>query len=155
MPAISIETVIAAPIEQCFDLARSIEAHVQTSRFTCERVVGPGRLTGLLEEGDTVTFEAVHLGVRQTLTARIVEMRRPVRFVDEQIRGAFAALRHVHEFSSINGATLMRDTITWKSPLGRVGRLADLFFLRRHLTSFLRRKQALLRELAEMTSNSR
>jgi ligand-binding SRPBCC domain-containing protein len=154
MRAISIETVIAAPIEECFDLARSIEAHVETSRFTSERVVEPGRLTGLLDEGDTVTFEAVHLGVRQTLTARVVEMRRPFRFVDEQIRGAFATLRHVHEFSSIHGATLMRDTITWKSPLGPAGRLADLLFLRRHLTSFLRRKQALLKELAETTAHT-
>jgi len=39
LPTISIETIIAAPIERCFDLARSVEAHVETSHFTDERVV--------------------------------------------------------------------------------------------------------------------
>jgi len=149
LPTISIETIIAAPIERCFDLARSVEAHVETSHFTDERVVAPGRLSGLLDLNDTISFEAVHLGIRQRLTARIVEMERPIRFVDEQVRGAFAALRHLHEFSAGAGGTLMRDTITWKSPLGPLGGFVDRLLLRRYLTSFLRRKQALLKKLAE------
>jgi ligand-binding SRPBCC domain-containing protein len=150
LPTISIETIIAAPIERCFDLARSVEAHVETSHFTDERVVAPGRLSGLLDLNDTITFEAVHLGIRQRLTVRIVEMERPIRFVDEQVRGAFAALRHLHEFSAASGGTLMRDTITWKSPLGPLGGFVDRLFLRRYLTFFLRRKQALLKKLAEL-----
>jgi ligand-binding SRPBCC domain-containing protein len=152
VPAVSIDTFIAAPLEECFDLARSVEAHIETSRFTEERVVEPGepgRLSGLLDLGDTITFEGVHLGVRQKLTARVTEMQRPFRFVDEQVRGAFAQLRHVHEFFSDHGVTHMRDTIVWKSPLGPLGRLADWLFLRRHLMMFLRRKQRLLKELAE------
>jgi ligand-binding SRPBCC domain-containing protein len=149
MPTISIETRIAAPLEACFDLARSVEAHVLTASFTAERVVEPGRLSGLLDLGDTITFEAVHLGIRQRLTGRIVELARPYRFVDEQVKGAFAALRHVHEFSAASGATLMRDTLLWRSPLGPLGQLADRLFLRRHLESFLRRKQLSLKALAE------
>lgn len=78
MTTVVIETRIAAPIERCFDLARDVDAHVRSSAATRERVVG-GRTTGLLELGDTVTFEGVHLGVRQRLTSRITEFDRPRR----------------------------------------------------------------------------
>jgi ligand-binding SRPBCC domain-containing protein len=149
VPTIILDTDIAAPRSLCFDLARSVETHVRTSRFTGERVVEPGRTAGYLVQGDTITFEAVHLGVRQRLTARVTELEPPVRFVDEQVRGAFASLRHVHEFFETEQGTLMRDTITWQSPLGPLGWLADRVVLRRYLLSFLRRKQQTLKALAE------
>ena len=149
MVKVIIETVIAAPPERCFDLARSIEAHCSTSAFTSEKAVLPGKLVGLLGPGDTVTFEGRHFGVKQRLTARITAFDPPSRFVDEQVRGAFAWLRHVHEFEAVDIGTLMRDTVEWKSPLGVLGRIADLVAVRPHLRSFLTRKQAALKELAE------
>lgn len=149
MPKVIIETLIAAPPERCFDLARSIEAHCSTSAFTSERAVLPGKLAGLLELGDTVTFEGRHLGVKQRLTARITAFDRPNRFIDEQVRGAFAWLRHIHEFEAAGIGTLMRDIVEWKSPLGVLGRIADLVAVRPHLRSFITRKQAALKELAE------
>lgn len=149
MPKLIVETWIAAPRYRCFDLARSIEAHVSTSAFTEERPVLPGKLEGLLELGDTVTFEGRHFGVRQRLTAQITALSPPVAFVDEQVKGAFAWLRHLHEFEEVDGGTLMRDTIEWKSPLGILGRVADFLAVRPHLRSFVTRKQQGLKMLAE------
>jgi ligand-binding SRPBCC domain-containing protein len=148
MPTIVVTTRIAAPVDRCFDLARDVDAHVRTSAGTGERVVA-GRMSGLLELGDTVTFEGVHLGVRQRLAARIAELDRPHRFVDEMTQGAFAAMRHVHEFTTEGGVTVMTDTITWRSPLGLLGRIADALVLRNHLRQFLLTKQAALKVLAE------
>lgn len=45
---------IHAPIERVFELARSIDAHVDSAAATQERVVG-GRTSGLIEEGETLT----------------------------------------------------------------------------------------------------
>ena len=84
----------------------------------------------------------------QRLTARITEMARPRMFVDEQVKGAFHTLRHLHEFERIASGTLMRDTITWRSPFGILGRIADPF-VGRHLRQFVTRKQEALRQLAE------
>jgi ligand-binding SRPBCC domain-containing protein len=151
MPMIVVETRIAAPIERCFDLARDVDAHAQTSDFTNERLVG-GRTSGLLQLGDTVTFEAVHLGLRRRLTARIVELDPPHRFVDEMMAGPFAQLRHVHEFRREAGHVLMIDTLAWRTPLGILGRLADLLFVERHLRAYLTRKQANLKAHAEAES---
>ncbi|HTE20056.1 MAG TPA: SRPBCC family protein [Armatimonadota bacterium] len=149
MPRIELHTRINAPIERCFDLARDVGAHCETAAFTRERVLPPGRTAGLLELGDEVIFEAVHLGVRRRLRARITEMERPTRFVDEMVEGDFQRLRHVHEFRREGDVTVMRDVIEWTSPLGLLGRLADRLFVERHLRWFLATKQAKLEGLAE------
>ena len=148
MPAIVVETRIAAPIERCFDLARDVETHLRTASFTRE-CVGGGRTSGLLGPGDIVTFEARHFGIRQRLTSKIVEFDRPHRFVDEMVQGPFASLRHVHEFIDDGDAVLMRDTLIWRSPLGFLGALADTFFVARHMRTFMVTKQSELRRCAE------
>src|SRR5438552_14827566 len=113
MTTIVVETRIAAPIEMCFDLARDVDAHLKTSSSTGERAVG-GKTSGLLELGDSVTFEGVHFGIRQRLTSKIVEYDRPNRFVDEMVEGPFASLRHTHEFVPDGTFVLMRDELTWR-----------------------------------------
>jgi ligand-binding SRPBCC domain-containing protein len=152
MTTIVVETRIVAPIELCFDLARDVEAHLKTSSSTGERVVG-GKTAGLLDLGDIVTFEAVHFGVRQRLTSKIVELNRPHRFVDEMVRGAFASLRHVHDFVIEGPFVLMRDTLIWRSPLGFLGVIADKLFVEEHMRAFMARKQAELKAYAERTTS--
>ena len=149
MGRLVIKTELRAPIERCFDLARDVEVHCRTAAFTSERAVPPGRTSGLLELGDTVTFEGRHFGLRLRLTARIVEMQRPVRFVDEAIGGPFERLRHVHEFHSRDDATEMIDMLEWEAPYGVLGRIADWLILDRHLGWFVRTKQGALKGLAE------
>jgi len=148
MPTIVIETEIDAPPERCFDLARDIGLHCRTTSKTKERVVA-GVTSGLIELGQSVTFEAVHFGVRQRLTSQIVEMEKPRIFVDEMTQGAFAAMRHVHEFETRGENTLMRDTVTWKSPLGVLGVIADGLFLKRYMARFIRERGKALKEIAE------
>ncbi len=149
MPILIVETHIRASQQRCFDLARDVSVHCSTVAFTQERALPPGVVEGLLFLGDLVIFEARHLGLRQRLHARIVRMEPPHLFADEMVRGAFESLHHLHEFFPQNGGTRMRDTLTWRSPLGLLGRLADALVLRRHLRRFLERKNAALKALAE------
>jgi ligand-binding SRPBCC domain-containing protein len=149
LTSIVIETPIDAPPEICFDLARDVLAHAESAAFSGERIVEPGRLEGLLELGDRITMEGRHFGIRQRFTARIIEVDRPRRFVDEMVSGAFKRLRHVHEFHPRDGGTLMRDLLEWEAPLGILGRIADFLFLRRHMQRFVRTKQQRLKEMIE------
>ena len=153
MTSVVVETRIAAPIELCFDLARDVDAHVSTSASTGERAVG-GKTSGLLDLGDVVTFEAVHFGLRHLLTSKIVELVRPRRFVDEMVSGAFASLRHVHEFAVDGSSVVMRDTLTWRSPLGVLGVLADRLFVERHMRAFIQKKQSELKAHAEQAAQA-
>lgn len=134
MARFHIETPIAAPIEVCFDLARDIEFHTRSMEGTGERAVA-GRTTGLIELGESVTWEARHLGVRQRLTSRITAFERPFHFRDEMTAGAFQSFIHDHRFEPRNGGTLMIDEIVFRSPFGPLGWLVDRLFL----TGYLRR----------------
>ena len=148
MPTIRIATSIDAPAERCFDLARDVGAHVRSTAGTGERAVG-GVTIGLLELGDEVTWEARHLGIRQRLTARISRFERPVLFEDVMIRGAFASLRHVHEFLPRDGGTTMIDTFTFTSPLGPVGAIVDRLFLAGYMRRLLVSRANELKRMAE------
>ncbi|MEZ4522682.1 MAG: hypothetical protein R3A46_13700 [Thermomicrobiales bacterium] len=63
MGRINITTWIDASPETCFDLSRSVEAHIQSTPGTAERAIS-GVRTGLLGNGYRVTREAVHFGCR-------------------------------------------------------------------------------------------
>jgi ligand-binding SRPBCC domain-containing protein len=144
-----VETFIRAPRERVFDLARDVEAHNRSAAFSGERCVEPGRTHGLLELGELVTFEGVHFGIRQRVTAKIVELDFPRRLVDELQQSAFTRLRHEHDFEERDGGTLMRDTLDWTSPLGPLGRLADSLVVYRHMKWFVTTKQLALKAMAE------
>jgi ligand-binding SRPBCC domain-containing protein len=148
MPIIRLTTRISAPIEVCFDLARSVEAHVASAARTDERAVA-GVTRGLLSLGDEVTWEAVHFGIRQRLSVRITELDRPHRFIDEMTRGAFARFCHEHLFSETSGTTEMVDVVDFSSPLGFLGKIAEVLAIKRHLVRFLTRRNEALRSSAE------
>ncbi len=148
MPTIRHSQFIKAPIEICFDLARSVEVHTQTTSRTQERAVG-GVTSGLLEKGDMVTWEAVHFGIRQRLTAKVTVMEKPFRFVDIMVKGAFKSFVHTHEFFEEAEGTVMIDTFQYESPLGLLGIAADKLFLERYMREFIVSRAWGLRELAE------
>jgi ligand-binding SRPBCC domain-containing protein len=148
MPTIRIATSINAPPERCFDLARDVAAHVRSTIGTDERAVG-GVTVGLLELGDEVTWEARHLGIRQRLTVRISRFERPLLFEDVMVRGAFASLRHVHEFVPRDGETTMLDTFTFESPLGPLGAIVDRLYLAGYMRRFLVSRANELKRMAE------
>ncbi|GAA5120872.1 SRPBCC family protein [Luteolibacter yonseiensis] len=148
MPLIQLKTKIEAPLERVFDLARSIDAHMASTEGTNERAIA-GRTSGLIEMGETVTWEATHFGVKQRLAVRVISFDRPHLFSDEMISGAFASMKHVHRFSFEGTGTLMSDEFHFSAPLGILGRAAERMFLTRYMTRFLAARSLALKELAE------
>jgi len=54
------------------------------------------------------------------------------RFVDRQLKGPYALWHHTHEFEAVaGGRTLMRDVVRYRLPLGPLGAIAHLLFVRR------------------------
>ncbi|MDN5285942.1 MAG: cell division protein [Mucilaginibacter sp.] len=145
MPLIELATHINAPIGQCFDLARSIDVHVASTRHTGETAIA-GRTSGLIELGESVTWRAKHLGVWQTLTSKITEMEYPNFFTDEMVQGAFKNFRHEHYFYVIKDQTLMKDIFRFESPMGTI---LDVLFLKRYMTLLLKKRNRVIKEIAE------
>jgi ligand-binding SRPBCC domain-containing protein len=148
MPRIRVDTTIAAPPEVCFDLALHVDAHQASIAGSQERAVA-GITSGRMTLGDEVTWEAVHFGVRQRLTARITEHERPHHFVDEMVSGAFARFRHLHAFERMDGSTRMLDEFDYTSPLGWLGTVADRLFLERYMRRLLTERAGYLKRAAE------
>ena len=103
--------------------------------------------------GDEVTWEARHLGKTRRLTSRITEYDRPHRFIDEMVAGAFKSFRHEHSFKAVQGGTQMIDVFEYQSPLGLLGRMADLLFLRRYMRSLLMMRNRHIKAAAEATGD--
>ncbi len=148
MSIIRGEIDINAPPATCFDLARSVDAHVDSAKTTGERAVG-GVTTGLLNLGDEVTWRARHFGVIQDLTSRIVAFDRPHHFRDEMVRGPFRRLVHDDYFKPSLGGTSMVDVFDFTAPLGLLGSIADRVLLHAYLRRFLQNRAQSLKQLAE------
>jgi ligand-binding SRPBCC domain-containing protein len=148
VPTIRIDTVIHAPPSRCFDLARSVEVHLESTAATGEIAVG-GVTTGLLGLGDQVTWRARHLGVRQHLTSEITGFDAPHHFRDSMVCGAFARFDHDHAFTAVGADTVMRDVFDFDAPLGVLGRIAERLFLTDYLARLLRERGLVIKRVAE------
>ncbi len=148
MPVIELLTNINAPIETCFDLACSIDLHIESTKQTGEKAIA-GKTSGLIELGETVTWRAKHLGIWQTLTSKITEFDYPNFFADEMIKGAFKNFRHEHYFSKTGSGTLMKDVFVFESPGGVLGRLFNWLYLTGYMTRLLVERNRVIKEAAE------
>jgi ligand-binding SRPBCC domain-containing protein len=143
-------TEIAAPAAVVFDLSRSIDAHMDSMRRSGERAIA-GVTTGSIGPGQEVTWRARHFGIWWRMSSRIRQFERPKMFVDEQVRGPFAAFRHEHRFHGepASGVTLMVDRVEFQAPLGPLGRFAEILVLRRYLRRLIETRNAYIKQRAE------
>lgn len=128
MTKIHLETSINADIQKVFDLSRDIDFHQKSTSKTNEKAID-GKVKGLIELGETVTWRAKHLGFYQTLTTKIIEMETPKMFTDIMVKGAFKSMKHQHIFQEKEGKTLMIDIFEFESPFGVFGKIFNRIFL--------------------------
>jgi ligand-binding SRPBCC domain-containing protein len=149
MVSIEQRTQIAAPIERCFDLSRSIEVHLLGTERTGERAMG-GVTTGLIGPNQFVRWRAKHCGIRQHLTSKITAFDYPRYFQDTMIEGAFKFMQHDHYFNPISeNQTEMKDRFTFAAPLPVLGTIAEQLFLKHYMERFLRSRNAIVKQVAE------
>ncbi|MEH6305659.1 SRPBCC family protein [Olivibacter sp. CPCC 100613] len=148
MPIIELTTTIRADIDICFDLSRSIDLHCISTVGTDERAID-GVTCGLIGFNETVTWQAKHFGIRQRLTSKITAYDRPFHFRDEQLKGAFAHIRHDHFFKSVDHATLVIDHFDYGVPYGVFGKSFDRVILNNYLRRFLEERNRIIKDYAE------
>ena len=144
--------MIRAPIERCFDLARSVEVHLAGNVHSGEQAVAAagGVTSGLVSMAQRVTWRAKHFGVWHSLTSEITAMDRPAYFQDTMIEGIFRFMQHDHFFRSLSREeTEMKDVFCFAAPLPVLGRLAEIVVLRRYMQALLRERNAAIKEIAE------
>lgn len=151
MTTIQLTTKINAPIQIVFDTARDIDLHQKSTATSNEKAIA-GVTTGVINEGETVTWRGKHFGFYLTHKTRIIKMNFYDYFLDEMEEGNFKSFRHKHYFKEINGVTIMKDLLQYETPFGIFGKLFDVFLLKKHLTKFLLERNKILTETAEKES---
>lgn len=140
---------IHATPERCFDLARSVELHADSSQLIRGRAVA-GHVRGLADAGHWTTWSARFFGVRFRLTTRITDFNRPHGFSDVLTDGLFTHFGHRYTFRPLGAdQTLMTDEFWFQSPGGPGGALFDRVILRRPMKAVLDSRALFLKRVAE------
>lgn len=148
MPLIELHTYIDSDIQTCFDLARNIDFHQESLKFSNEKAIA-GKTSGLIGLNEWVSWEAKHLGFVQHLTSKITEFDAPNLFVDEMVFGAFKSFRHEHIFKEADNQILLIDKFYFESPYGILGKLVNTLFLKKYMTKLLATRNDFLKQRAE------
>lgn len=144
-------TTIQAPLERCFDLARSVEVHLAGNvHFGEQAVASAGITSGLVGLGERVTWRAKHFGVWQTLTSEMTKLDRLTYFQDRMIKGAFRWMEHDHYFRALSeNETEMKDVFRFAAPVPVLGLIAEKLVLRQYMRALLKERNLAVKEIAE------
>jgi ligand-binding SRPBCC domain-containing protein len=148
LQTIRLETLIAAPARRCFFLSLNIDLHVQSTAGTKERAVA-GVATGLIGDGESVTWRGRHFGLMLQHTSKITQYEPPTFFQDVMTAGLFKSFEHDHRFQEQDDATVMNDELRFSAPFGIFGLTAERLVLRDYLTRFLRERNEFVKQIAE------
>jgi ligand-binding SRPBCC domain-containing protein len=148
MTEIVLTISINAPIQLVFDCARSIDIHQLSTAKTNEKAIA-GRMSGLCELGDEVTWRAKHFGIYQTLSSKITKLKAPFYFQDCMVKGAFSFIKHDHYFEEKDGITSMKDVFAYGVPYGIFGKLFNQLVLKKYMTNLLKERNRVIKEVAE------
>jgi ligand-binding SRPBCC domain-containing protein len=102
-----------------------------------------------MRAGTVIEYRLRLHGVPVRWRTRIEMFDPPYTFVDVQLSGPYRLWHHTHVFEPDGrGGTLMRDRVRYALPLGPLGAVAHLLFVRRDLRRIFEfRQQAVVRTL--------
>lgn len=152
MTTIKLETVIKAPIKNVFDLSRDIDFHTVSASQTKEVAIA-GTISGLISKDETVTWRGKHFGFYLKHTSKIIKMHVPFSFTDIMIEGHFVYFCHDHYFEEKERVTIMKDVLKYKAPYGVFGRIFNKLLLKKHLVTFLEKRNQAIKISAENESS--
>jgi ligand-binding SRPBCC domain-containing protein len=101
----------------------------------------------VMAAGTVLDYRIRWLGVPLRWRSIVREYDPPYRFVDAQILGPYSRWEHRHMFFEDGDGTVVEDRITYRLPLGPLGKLAHVLLVGRQLEaifSYRREKIAAL-----------
>jgi len=148
MPFIKLETLIFAKPQLVYDLSRSIDLHQTSMDHTNEKAIA-GTTTGLINEGETVTWTAKHFFKTRMLKVQITQMKPYEFFEDEMLEGDFKSMKHKHIFCPEGSSTKMTDEFSFEVPYGFIGKFFSYVFLTAYMKALLMQRNRVIKEFAE------
>jgi ligand-binding SRPBCC domain-containing protein len=140
------ETVhVNAPMDRCFLLSTNVDLVRQKLKM---RPIA-GRMSGLIEPNDQVTWYGWKFGLPQLHESLVTAYERPEFFQDTMRRGKFKRFQHDHSFAKLNTLTVMNDKVRFSLPLGLAGDVVAKHLMVPYMAQLIRRRLRLLKRIAE------
>ncbi|MEZ5016149.1 MAG: SRPBCC family protein [Flavipsychrobacter sp.] len=90
--------------------------------------------------GQIITYKiGILFSIKTSWVTEITHVEHLSHFIDEQRFGPYSMWHHEHFFTSLpNGNTLMKDKVSYKIPLGILGHLAHVIFVKKQLLNIFK-----------------
>ncbi len=124
-----------------------------TPEFLRFKILTPRPLA--MQAGTIIEYSLSLFGVPFHWQTLIEQWEPGVKFVDSQLKGPYALWVHTHSFEALGAErTLMRDRVEYQLPLGFLGEIAHVMFVKATLGKiFDYRAEATARLLAPVSEN--
>ncbi len=101
----------------------------------------------LMKAGTLIDYELRLYGVPFRWRTLIESFEPISSFTDVQITGPYRRWHHRHTFEEVSGGTQMRDQVDYELPLGPLGSVVRLLFVRRALDRIFDHRNATISEV--------
>ena len=142
--------IIKHPVDRVFEFFSRPEnlAKITPPKLGFE-ILTPGPIP--MHVGSVIDYTVRILpGVRVQWTTLIAEYEPNKRFVDVQLKGPYSLWHHQHCFEPLSESeTKMIDTVTYMMPMGWVGRMSHMLFVKRDIRRIFQYRKQVLSDLLE------
>ncbi|MGI9063280.1 MAG: NUDIX domain-containing protein [Pseudonocardiaceae bacterium] len=147
MPVLRSTVIVDAPLRAVAAALREVAVVHAGAAQSGHRVRTPR--AGLLLLGDELRFDvrvvpALRVPLRTRITRAAVDCLE-----SELVAGPLTRLRHSTVLADTGAGTLVTDAIDWRTPLGPLGRVADVLRVRRLVLDALRARAEHVRDRAQ------
>ena len=97
-----------------------------------------GKTTELIEKDTLIDYRLKLRGIPLSWQSKITEFNEMKSFQDVQVKGPYQSWVHTHTFSDLDGGTLVEDVVSYKLPLGILGRIFALPFVQRDVENIFK-----------------
>lgn len=116
-----------------------------TPEFLRFRILSPMPIA--MKPGAEIDYRLRLFGIPFDWRTVIREWEPETRFMDVQAIGPYAKWEHTHTFEEVDGGTLVRDIVDYALPLGPLGRLGHVLFVKRQLRTIFDHRHRRIEEL--------
>lgn len=137
------ELLIPAPVEKVFEFFSDAQ---NLERITPEilnfKIVTP--LPIRMQKGTLIDYKIKIRGVPAKWKTLIDAWEPPFLFIDSQINGPYKMWQHTHSFKTVEGGTLMKDSVRYSLPFGIFGQLVHPFLVRPDVEKIFRHRNGVI-----------
>lgn len=105
--------------------------------------------TDKVTAGSIIDYSLKLHGIPLRWRSEITDYEEGKHFVDQQLKGPYAVWHHTHKFKPLAGGTLIEDHVKYRPPLGSLGALVSMMFIRKDLTKIFNYRRSRVSDIFE------